>query len=91
MPVRKKPAYAIKKQSQAYLATLNFQMNPENVKNLEKKLKEEKKILRYLILAKKASRKIKPARRESAAVKSTPRPKVELKEIEKKLEEILGQ
>jgi len=95
--LKRKLAYPIKKstlptqQSQAYLAFLNFQIQPENLTNLEKKLKAEGQILRYLILVKKKVKAI------PEAVKISPKKvpvgkekKVELKEIEKKLEEILS-
>jgi len=79
-PVRKK---------MAYLSTLNFHLDPEKLGSLEKKLKSEQKILRYLILKKKILKKIPEILIEKP--KRIVRPKVELKEIEKKLEEILGE
>lgn len=101
--IRIKLAYPIKKQTQAYLAVLSFQLKPEKLSNLEKKLKEENQILRYLLLIKKEI-EIKPGisrippisrkSRKAAPKKTTAHPsekKVELKEIEKKLEEILNE
>ncbi len=106
--LRKKLAYPIKKpavhthtaiptpQTQAYLVVLDFQLNPENLANLEKELKQDSQILRYLILSKKTaevvSKKIeitKPRRYIKKPKEATLEKKVELKEIEKKLEEIL--
>lgn len=96
-PLRKKLAYPIKKQEQAYLAFFNFKLSPEALANLEKKLKEENQILRYLIVYKKPIkpmkervRKIKP-QLESGEIKENREKdkKVELEEIEEKLEEIL--
>jgi len=97
MPFRKKLAYSIKKQAQAYLAFLNFKISPEGLINLEKKLKSENQILRYLILIKKPIKAAKERKREShepiilaeKKVVSEKEKKVELKEIEKELEEIL--
>ena len=88
-PIKKLLAYPIKKKSAAYLATLNFQLEPKKLANIEKELKSESKILRYLILTKKLPKKVVavPIRRPEKIIK----PKVELKEIEKKLEEILGE
>lgn len=100
MPLRKKLAYPIKKQNQAYLAFFNFQLNPDALANLEKKLKAENQILRHLIVIKKP---VKPARERVRKLKTQPESvnfeenkaynekekKVELKEIEEKLEEIL--
>jgi len=39
LPFKKKLAYAVKKQSQAYLTVANFQMLPEKLIDLEKELK----------------------------------------------------
>jgi small subunit ribosomal protein S6 len=92
--LRKKLAYPIKKQTQAYLAVLNFQLNPEGLTNLEKKLKLENQILRYLILTKKPLKVVAKAPRVPSLPekpKVAPKKKVELKEIEKKLEEILDE
>jgi len=91
--VRKKLASPIKNKGEAYFTTLDFRLEPEKLETLEKKLKLENQILRYLILVKPKPEKLfgpKPARvlpRKTFESK----PKVELKEIEKKLEEILGE
>jgi ribosomal protein S6 len=99
-PLKRKLAYPIKKEGQAYLATLKFQLKPDRLVSLEKKIESEKEILRYLILTKKkaevvpeAVKAIPVSRKGEKApsipsVKQAPK-KVELKEIEKKLEEIL--
>jgi len=86
-PVRKK---------MAYLATLNFHLAPEKLGSLEKKLKSEGQVLRYIILTKPKhitryvlGGKVPPSKLPKKIVK--PEAKVELKEIEKKLEEILGE
>ena len=86
-----------KKQNQFYVITLNFRFEPGNLKILRKKLDAEKQIFRYMILNKpKISSKIKEARTKPIIKPSplfkkakTEQKKVELKEIEKKLEEIL--
>ncbi len=88
--LKKRLAYPIKKQNQAYLAVLNFQLNAEKLTDLEKKLKEDLQILRYLLLVKAKPEKIRIVpRRVVKEVISEKEKKVELKEIEKKLEEIL--
>jgi ribosomal protein S6 len=75
--------YPIKKKKEALLGVIYFFMESEKIKKLEKKLKGEEKILRYLIVSEKAPKKIK-------AEKKIKKPeKVELEEIEKKIEEIL--
>jgi small subunit ribosomal protein S6 len=94
-PLKKKLAYPIKKEGQAYLATLNFQLNPEELAGLEKKIKLKNQILRYLILTKKEAKiipeaiKIPPIAKKRKEVIPEKEKKVELEEIEKKLEEIL--
>lgn len=94
--IKKKLAQPVEKKGVVSLVTLSFQMSPEKLINLEKKMKMEPRILRYFILAKKVPKfaeiKVptlpkKPPRIPKKIVK----PKVELKEIEKKLEEILGE
>ncbi len=84
--VKKRLAYLINKKGQAYLSTLNFYLGSEKLKNLEKKLKAENRILRYLVLTKKMPKII-----EVLKIRKPREKKVELKEIEKKLEEILGE
>ena len=98
---KKKLGSPIKNENAAYMSVLDFQIEPEKIIAIEKKLKEEQKILRYLI-SKAVTRKIsaekksfrKPLKKEGLAVpklekKSGSAKKVELKEIEKKLDEIL--
>lgn len=100
-PLRRRLAYSIMKQTQAYLAFFVFKTSPEALADLEKKLKEEKQILRHLIVIKKPVkpikervRKIKPQPEGTAAFEENKEytekeKKVELEEIEEKLEEIL--
>ena len=92
-PFKKKLAYAVKKQFQAYLSTVSFQLMPEKLSALEKKIKTKDKILRYLLLTKPPVKKMKFARisKKARIEKPTKEKKVELKEIEKKLEEILNE
>lgn len=48
-------AYPIKNKEKAYLATVEFYLLPEKIKEVGKKIKENKNILRYLLLNKKRS------------------------------------
>ena len=103
-PFRKGLAYPIKKETEVYFCSATFQLNPEYINELEKFLKAESRIIRHLILVKKPSQiraekaekfKIRlPLRRQEEITKQplarTQEKKVELEEIEKKLEEILG-
>lgn len=87
-PLKKNLAYPIKKNKEAFLADLTFDLNPDKLDSLEKKIKSEKRIIRYLLLKKKL---LKKKLRVRATRKPQAKAKVELKEIEKKLEEILGE
>jgi small subunit ribosomal protein S6 len=87
-PLKKNLAYPIKKNKEAFLADLTFDLKPDKLDSLEKKIKSEKRIIRYLLLKKKL---LKKKLRVRATRKPQPKAKVELKEIEKKLEEILGE
>ena len=89
----------IKNQTAAQMGTLNFYMGPEKMKDLEKKLKAENQIIRHMILHRKPRkaeaprriRRVAPATAEDSAKTTEKHKKVEIKEIEKKLEEILGE
>ncbi len=72
-----------------YLVSLYFYLSPEKIVNLEKNLKEENRVLRYLILTKRLVKKatsLPNLRRQKTPKIKT---KVELEEIDKKLTEIL--
>ncbi|MBL7150048.1 MAG: 30S ribosomal protein S6 [Candidatus Pacebacteria bacterium] len=105
-PLKRKLGYPIKNKEEAFLSTLNFNLAPEKLGGLEKKLRSENQILRYLILTKPrpkispvegkkmpVSPKILPSEtyKDKKIVKPSKEKKVELKEIEKKLEEMLGE
>lgn len=79
------------KQSTANLIALEFWSEPDKIAELEKNLKDNKQIQRYLIVVKNPEKaEIKPARkpmRESKA--QAEKSKVELKKIGEKLDEIL--
>ena len=105
-PVKTTLRYPIKKKKTAFLVTLNFCFNAEKMSNFEKNLKSVPEILRYLILTgvtsgkppqtpffqqKERSLEQKRIRRVPFRTGRQKEPKVELEEIEKKLEEILGE
>jgi len=103
-------AYTIKKQSSGYFATLEFQIEEKEIKELKEKLEKESKILRHFLIIKKPIKQMKARR-----VRKTPlvekfvtesksaimgvfkkkdhheADKVELKDIDKKLDEILSE
>jgi ribosomal protein S6 len=90
--------YPIKKKGEAFLLILNFQAETNEIKNLEKRLKENSSFLRYTILQRKVTALVKKPRivkikgvKTLPKIKKEKEKKVELKEIEKKLEEILSE
>jgi len=96
-PQKRILAYPIKKMVQAYLNSINFQLNPDGLLNIERKLKDEGQIIRYLILFKKP-RKITEKKMRRIMKKLEPpsmkaevpkKEKAELETIEQKLDEIL--
>lgn len=103
---KKKLAYPIKKARQGYFGSMLFNFGADNLKALDKKLKLEESLLRYLIIAadkdylaqmKKQEEEIKEkfqriTQPSEGAAKKTAKTedKTKLEEIEKKLEELLG-
>ena len=85
----------IEKNTSAFFKILTFNLNPEKLIDLEKKLKDNKEILRYSILnikepSKIFQRPVKPKKLVSEPTKiQDSKAKVELKDIDKKLKEIL--
>ncbi|MDP3093679.1 MAG: 30S ribosomal protein S6 [bacterium] len=94
LPQKMNLAYLIKKQPAAWFQLTNFSLDTFSLQELEKKLKDESQILRYLILVKlPVKAPSRPRRSLKRAKEKEAKPydqKVELEEIEKKLEEILN-
>jgi len=83
------------KQGNSFWASFNFHAEPEKIKEITEKLKAEPLIKRHMVVKKEVfkpesllyrRRKIVP---RTPAATQTEKPKVELEEIEKKLNEIL--
>lgn len=86
--------YPIKKREDAYLSALYFHCEPDKLSNLRKKINDIPEVLRYMILTERISKAEAPKETIPVAPKQKLEPKkapkkVELKEIEKKLDEIL--
>jgi ribosomal protein S6 len=111
-PLRKKLGYPIKKHDEVLISTLYISIEPIKLEELEKNIKAEPNILRYMILAKKqveeasrqpVFRRKKPIEaieqemekiiedKKEKTYKPTKPKKVELKEIDQKIEEILSE
>ncbi len=95
-PVKQRLAYLIKKEPEAFLISLTFYAEPESLLKLKNYLKQENKILRHLIIKTSPDQGVVKKRREKPEKKDinetktqTPKSKVELSEIDKKIEEIL--
>jgi len=87
-PLKINLGYEVNKKKEAILAVLRFQLDPKSLEKIETKIRKIPQILRYVILVQKELPKKLPKK----IVKKIPREKkVELEEIEKKLEEILGE
>lgn len=89
-------AYPIKKRVSAFFATLGFQSKTEDLSELEKKIKAEPNVIRYLILGKITHKAKKKRSRPPVApsiirkIEEPKKEKAKLEEIEQKLEEVLG-
>jgi ribosomal protein S6 len=92
-PSKRRLGYPIREKSEVFLISLDFSLAPEKLVTLENKLKSENQILRYIITIKEKVSEI------DESISKKPRPvlrpgtpgKVELKEIDKKIEEILNE
>lgn len=102
-PRLRRLGYPIKKATQAYFAWTDFTMNPESVTSLEKRLKEQQFVLRYMLIhrehtdMKRSRSRLQTGRTNSSAQpeKATKKEeraeeKLDLETLDKKLEEILG-
>lgn len=86
-PIKKTLAYPVKKQAQAYLASVNFEIDIENIDKLKNIIKKENSILRHLLVKKnKAQEKEDATPRKRRSLKPE---KTMLKDIEQKLDEII--
>lgn len=90
-------AYPINKSRDAYFGWTRFTMKPEAIADFEKKLKLEKAIMRYLIVEAEEepvrTRVMRPRIPLAIPKPSEPSPaeeKVNMEELDKRLEEILG-
>lgn len=87
-PKRINLAYPIQKKEAASLATFEFHSSPQKIEGLKKEFEKEKKILRFLLVKRKGIERIRKPKKIKEE-KLMPEKKVELKEIEEKLEKIL--
>lgn len=93
-PKKRRLAYPIKKFNEAYFGWTRFSMLGENLAEFEKKLKQEAAIIRYLVVT---FEEVPPERVPRQLKTYTPRPpttapeeRMNIEELDKRLEEILG-
>ncbi len=96
MVFKKSPVYAKKAEGVFEMSSLSFYIDPGKLELFKVKLKANPQIFRYLLLEQKilkttSSYRRKPLKKSSIKIVKKFKPKVELKEIEKKLKEILGE
>ena len=101
-PTKRRLAYLVDKQQNAYFGWITFSASPENVSGIEKKMKGAENILRHLLVEEQeippqpirlysprpTPGEAKPRPAPTAA--ENPEEKLDLEELDKKLEEILG-
>ncbi len=99
-PLKKILAYPIKKQKEAFLLSIELCLNPEKIIELEKNIKNNPEVLRFIVSIKRPVKKRRFKR--SSEKKETSKKDVsssdvikedkkgKLKQIEEKLEEILN-
>jgi small subunit ribosomal protein S6 len=95
---KRRLAYPMKKHGYGFYVTVEFNAEPENIIELEKKLRLEAQILRHLLISKdepgQAPRKFIPRPKPMPEMTAkpaveTPAEKIKIEEIDKRLEEIL--
>jgi len=99
---KRRLAYPVKKQGFGFYVTIDFNLAPENVAELDNKIKLEQVVLRHLLITKeiiketprkpyvaRPKEKIAPGFLKSTAPEK--QEKIKIEEIDKKLEELLEQ
>lgn len=87
--------YKIKNKKKSFLSVIKFQMEPEKQKIFRQKLKEIPEILRSAVFsfqpAQLGKKAFKIEKRPTKPIKVLKQKKVELKDIEQKLDQLLGE
>ncbi len=86
-PTKKTLAYPVKKRTEGFLASIDFETEKEAAKKISEDMRKKEEVLRYLIISKETSKKSEeePKRRR----RSLKPEKAKLKEIDDKLDEIV--
>jgi ribosomal protein S6 len=89
-PIKKPLFFENNKINQGFLMSIKFQLLPEKIETLKTFLKTKKELLRFMVLSTKEIKNKEQRKRSVDFInKKTQKEKVNLSEIEKKLEEIL--
>lgn len=104
-PAKRRLSYLVKKEQNAYFSWITFSTSPENLAAIEKGIKGAQNLLRHMLVEEEeippqpirtyiprpAPTRVKPpAPTPTAAGEQKPEEKLDLEELDKKLEEILG-
>ena len=90
-PAKRELGDEIKGRRDARMNSLVFTMDPTHITGLEKIVKEKDDLLRHLLVNKPEIKPDKKRGEKKADVERKPSNKVELKDIDKKIEEILSE
>lgn len=86
----KKMAYPIKQIRRGFYILVNFEINPENLKTIEQKLKLMPEVLRFQIIKLKLTKKILRKPTEKTAVETRKKEeKLDLKTLSEKIDKLL--
>ncbi len=86
IPIKRILPQRIKQHGEVFSVSIYFYANPDKLQEIREKLRAEKNIIRFIMTIKETPSAHKPIRKRT---KEEPRKKVDLKDIEDKIEEIL--
>jgi len=86
IPIKRMLPQKIKQHGEVFSVSMYFYANPDKLQEIREKLGAEKNIIRFMITIKETPPAPKPVRKKT---KEEPQKKVDLKDIENKIEEIL--
>jgi ribosomal protein S6 len=86
VPIKRILPQPISGHGEVLSVSIDFYANPEKIQEIEAGLKEKKAVVRYMLVIKEKLSAPKPVRKR---IKEEPQKKVDLKDIEDKIEEIL--
>ncbi len=95
-PEKRELGYIIdKKYKQAYLLNIRFSLDPNETSKFKNKIKEKEDIIRYILLTKekteKPGKELRRRKKPDNLDLKTKQKKIELGEIDKKIDEILNE